>query len=143
MVANVLVVEDDRLNGNLICKVLRNEGHQVVEACDGAEALELLYAQRFHLVITDFVMPRLNGLKFVEQLHPFQPRLPIIFITGYLSAISGKAILDNVQRLFRSLLSLMFYGQLSNVCSNQHHTDPILEAALLECKKRMDLALTR
>jgi CheY-like chemotaxis protein len=96
MAANVLVVEDDRLNRNLICKVLRNEGHQVVEACDGAEGLELLYAQRFDLVITDFVMPRLNGLKFVEQLHPLQPRLPIIFITAYLSATSGKAILDDV-----------------------------------------------
>ena len=96
MAANVLVVEDDRLNKNLICKVLRNEGHQVVEASDGSEALELLYQQRFDLVITDFMMPKLNGLKFVEQLHPLQPRLPIIFITGYLSAISGKAILDNV-----------------------------------------------
>jgi CheY-like chemotaxis protein len=96
MAANVLVVEDDRLNRNLICKVLRNEGHRVVEASDRAEGLDLLYAQHFDLVITDFVMPRLNGLKFVEQLHPLQPRLPIIFISGYLSAISGKAILDNV-----------------------------------------------
>jgi CheY-like chemotaxis protein len=96
MAANVLVVEDDRLNRNLICKVLRQEGHRVVEACDGAEGLELLYAQHFDLVITDFVMPRLNGIKFVEQLHPLQPRLPIIFITGYLSAISGRAILDEV-----------------------------------------------
>jgi CheY-like chemotaxis protein len=96
MATHVLVVEDDRLNRNLICKVLRNEGHQVVEANDGAEALELLYAQRFDLVITDFVMPRLNGLKFVERLHPLRPRLPIIFITGYPSVISGKAILDDV-----------------------------------------------
>jgi len=96
MAANVLVVEDDRLNRNLICKVLRNEGHQVVEASDGAEALELLNAQRFDLLITDFMMPRLNGLKLVEQLHPLQPQLPIIFITGYLSTISGKTILDNV-----------------------------------------------
>jgi CheY-like chemotaxis protein len=55
-------VEDDRLNRKLICKVLRNEGHQVFEASDGAEVLELLYAQRFDLVITDFVMPRLSGL---------------------------------------------------------------------------------
>ena len=96
MAANVLVVEDDRLNRNLVCKVLRNEGHQVFEASDGAEALELLYEQRFDLVITDFMMPKLNGLKLVEQLHSLQPRLPIIFITGYLSAISGSAILDNV-----------------------------------------------
>ena len=96
MPANVLGVEDDRVKSNMICKVLREEGHQIVEASDGAEALELLYAQRFDLVITDFVMPRLNGLKLVEQLHPLQPRLPIIFITGYLSAISGKAILNDV-----------------------------------------------
>ena len=96
MAANVLVVEDDRLNRNLICKVLRNEGHQVFEACDGAEALDLLYAQHFDLVITDFVMPRLNGLKLVELVHPLRPRLPIILITGYLSTTSGKAILDKV-----------------------------------------------
>src|SRR6266436_9757268 len=106
MLANILVVEDDGLERNLICQVLRGEGHETIEASDGAEALELLYAQRFDLVITDFVMPRLNGLKFVDQLHPLQPRLPIIFITGYLSAISGKVILDNVAEVIRSLLSL-------------------------------------
>src|SRR6266404_1310082 len=114
MVANVLVVEDDRLNRNLICKVLRDEGHQIVEACDGAEALELLYVQRFDLVITDFVMPRLNGLKFVEQLHRLQPRLPIIVITGYISITSGKRILENVAEVLRSPLSLAFYGQPSS-----------------------------
>ena len=48
------------------------------------------------LVITDFVMPKLNGIKFVEQLHALQPRMPIIFITGYLSAASGAKILDEV-----------------------------------------------
>jgi FixJ family two-component response regulator len=41
-------------------------------------------------------MPKLNGLKFVEQLHRLQPTLPIIFITGYLSTISGQTILDEV-----------------------------------------------
>ena len=96
MAANVLVVEDDRLNRNLICKVLRNEGHQVFEACDGAEALDLLYAQRFDLVITDFMMPKLNGIKFVERLHSLQPQIPIIFITGFPSVISGKTILEDV-----------------------------------------------
>jgi two-component system, cell cycle sensor histidine kinase and response regulator CckA len=96
MPANIIVVEDDRVSRNLICEVLRNEGHQVVEGSDGAEALELVYAQRFDLVISDFVMPKLNGLKFVEQLHRLQPTLPIIFITGYLSTISGQTILDEV-----------------------------------------------
>ena len=96
MGANILVVDDDLLNRELISKVLRKDGHRVVEACDGALALEILQALSFDLVVTDFVMPKLNGLKLVEHLHLLQPRLPIIFITGYLSTVSGKAILDNV-----------------------------------------------
>jgi len=101
MAANILVVEDDLLNRNLICKVLRQEGHWVVEACDGVVALEILQMFRFDLVITDFGMPKLDGIKFVEQLHSLQPRLPIVFITGYLSVISGKAILDEVAEILR------------------------------------------
>ena len=96
MAANILVVEDDLLNRDLICKVLRKEGHRVVEACDGAIALEILQVLAFDLVITDFVMPKLNGIKFVEHLHSLQPRILIIFITGFLSVISGKTILDDV-----------------------------------------------
>jgi len=76
--------------------VLRKEGHQVVEACDGAIALEILQVLAFDLVITDFVMPKLNGIEFVEHLHSLQPRIPIIFVTGFLSVISGKTILDDV-----------------------------------------------
>jgi CheY-like chemotaxis protein len=96
MAANILVVEDDPLNRYVICSVLRYEGYQIVEASDGAEALELLCAQRFDLVITDFVMPKLNGRKFIEQLHFLHPRIPIIFITADRSVISGKAMLDDV-----------------------------------------------
>ena len=96
MKTNILVVEDDLLNRNLICKVLRKEGHQVVEACDGAIALEILQVLPFDLVITDFMMPKLSGIEFVEHLHSLQPRIPIIFITGFLTVISGKTILDDV-----------------------------------------------
>jgi CheY-like chemotaxis protein len=97
MAANILVVEDDLSNRDLICRMLRKEGHRVVEACDGAIALEIVEMLPFDLVITDFVMPKLNGLNFVERLHSLQPRLPVIFMTGYLSVISGKTILDDVE----------------------------------------------
>jgi CheY-like chemotaxis protein len=96
MAANILVVEDDLLNRDLICKVLRKEGHRVVEACDGAIALEILQVLPFDLVITDFMMPKLNGIKFVEHLHSLQPQIPIIFMTGFPSVISGKTILEDV-----------------------------------------------
>jgi CheY-like chemotaxis protein len=99
MAANILVVDDDSLNRDLICKVLRQEGYRVVEACNGAQALELFHARNFDLVITDFVMPKVNGLKLVEQVHFLEPRIPIIFISGNLFAISGKAVLDEVTEL--------------------------------------------
>ena len=96
MAANILVVDDDRLNRELIAKALRKDGHRVVEACDGALGLEILQALSFDLVITDFVMPKLNGIEFVERLHSLQPSLPILFITGYLSIISDKTMLNDV-----------------------------------------------
>lgn len=96
MEANILVVDDDRMNRELISRALRKDGHQVVEACDGALALQILKAITFDLIITDFVMPKLNGIKFVQQLHSIQPQTPVIFITGYLSVISDKDILNHV-----------------------------------------------
>jgi CheY-like chemotaxis protein len=96
MEANILVVDDDRMNRELISRTLRKDGHRIVEACDGALALEILQAISFDLVITDFVMPKLNGIKFAEQLHSLQPQTPVIFVTGYLSVISDKNILDGM-----------------------------------------------
>jgi CheY-like chemotaxis protein len=92
----ILVVEDDPLGRYLVCEVLRRECYRVEEAGDGAEALEVVRTKRVNLVITDLVMPKLNGFKFVEQLRLIDPRMPIIFITGYLSAVTGKTLLQDV-----------------------------------------------
>jgi DNA-binding NtrC family response regulator len=99
MAASILLVEDDPLIRDLICKALCKEAYQIVEASNGAQALKLLCAQRFDLVITDFVMPKVNGFKLVEELHSVHPRIPIIFITGYPSVISAKAILDGAAEI--------------------------------------------
>jgi CheY-like chemotaxis protein len=96
MATTILVVEDDSLNRDLVCKVLRQEGHGVFEASDGAQALELFYTRRFDLMITDYLMPKIDGVELVEQVHFLQPNMPIIFMTGSLGAISGKAILNKV-----------------------------------------------
>jgi CheY-like chemotaxis protein len=123
MAANILVVEDDLLNRDLICKVLRKEGHRVVEACDGAIALEILQMLAFDLVITDFVMPKLDGFKFVEHLHSLQPRMPIIFITGFLSVISGKTILDDVAEVLPKPFELGVLKSTVQRLLESHHND--------------------
>jgi adenylate cyclase len=79
MGANILVVDDDLPNRELISKALRMDGHRLVEASDGVLALELVKMFSFDLVITDFVMPKLNGLKFVEALHSTYPRSDTVY----------------------------------------------------------------
>jgi CheY-like chemotaxis protein len=66
-VARILVVEDDHDLNNAYCIILRHEGHEVVEAYDGKEALEKLKDFEPDLVLLDLLMPVMGGLEFLEQ----------------------------------------------------------------------------
>lgn len=65
--ARILVVEDDHDLNNAYCIILRHEGHEVVEAYDGKEALEKLKDFEPDLVLLDLLMPVMGGLEFLEQ----------------------------------------------------------------------------
>lgn len=91
--ARLLVVEDESITRAAIGEFLRREGYVIEEARDGGQAVELFEGQRFDLVITDLVMPKLNGFKLIARVHSMSPATPIILITGYLARSSGKAIL--------------------------------------------------
>jgi CheY-like chemotaxis protein len=87
----VLVVEDDEAVRRLAARVLRDYGYTVLEAEDGAEALQLLAAQdAIQLVLSDVVMPRLSGRELVARLHDERPWLPVVCMSGYTSE-SGTA----------------------------------------------------
>jgi DNA-binding NtrC family response regulator len=90
----ILVVEDEFLSRDNLCKFLRGEGYIIREASNGAEALEKIAAESFDLVVTDFVMPHIDGLRLVELVHDKWPQLPVILVTGYLSANAGHIILE-------------------------------------------------
>lgn len=65
--ARILVVEDDHDLNNAYCIILRHEGHEVVEAFDGREALEKLDDFEPDLVLLDLLMPVMGGLEFLQQ----------------------------------------------------------------------------
>jgi DNA-binding response OmpR family regulator len=65
--ARILVVEDDRDLNNAYCIILRHEGHEVVEAYDGKEALEKLKNFKPDLVLLDLLMPVMGGLEFLQH----------------------------------------------------------------------------
>lgn len=66
--AKILIAEDDPKSRDLLTRLLEGWGHQIVPACDGVEALELAERERFHLVLTDWVMPGLTGIELCETL---------------------------------------------------------------------------
>lgn len=91
--ARLLVVDDNEMNRDLLSRRLRQEGHAVVTAVNGREALERIRSEAFDLVLLDVMMPEMDGYQVLEQLRTEQwlPRLPVIMI----SAVSE---LDSVVR---------------------------------------------
>jgi CheY-like chemotaxis protein len=66
--AKILVVDDSAVNRDLIVTVLASQGHTFIEAEDGAQALALARKERPQLVISDVLMPTMDGFEFVRQL---------------------------------------------------------------------------
>ena len=81
----VLVVDDESAVRRFAVRVLELEGYRVREATDGAEALELLKQGGItvEVVVSDIVMPRLNGVELMQALSLSHPDLPVILMSGY------------------------------------------------------------
>jgi CheY-like chemotaxis protein len=81
----LLFVEDEESVRELVSDYLKNIGYQVLEAVDGAHAMEVAAAHRgqIHILITDVVMPRLSGRELVTRLAPSRPGLKVLYISGY------------------------------------------------------------
>lgn len=90
----ILVVEDNPNARQLLVRILSGIGHQIVQADDGDEALRLLDAHRFDLVITDLGLPHTTGFGIISHVRKKWPRLPVILVTGYLSEHAAKTVLD-------------------------------------------------
>ena len=82
---HILVVDDEPLVRRFASRVLGEAGYTVATAGDGAEALELVRAlsDPVRVVVSDIVMPRLNGVQLLEALSRSHPDLPVILMSGY------------------------------------------------------------
>ena len=82
---SILLVDDDETLRRLLQRVLTEKGFHVIEAADGAQALEVAsaYSQPIDLLLTDVIMPKLNGAALAERLLGERPGLKVLFISGY------------------------------------------------------------
>jgi signal transduction histidine kinase len=104
----ILVVEDEAEVRAYLVETLRDLNYHVREAADGAAALALLEAEPFRidLLLTDIVMPGMNGRQLADALNRRQPELKVLFITGYSrNAIVHQGRLDPGVSLLQKPLS--------------------------------------
>ena len=114
----VLIAEDDVGIQVSTAAYLRQSGYGVITASDGREALRLLYEYHPHVVITDVIMPEMDGYELVREIrqHPSLRLLPVVFLTA------RNATVDRVRGyglgcdVYRNPLNWKNYGQWSVIC---------------------------
>ncbi len=78
----ILVVEDNLELQELFAVVLQNEGHEVSLANDGIEAFDILEMEHIDLIVTDVMMPRMQGFEMIQELRKTNHNMPILVITA-------------------------------------------------------------
>ena len=78
----LLVVDDDNQVRSMLRLTLEREGYDVMEATDGFEAIEQFRQSPFDLIITDIIMPGLEGFETIQRLRAESPEVKIIAISG-------------------------------------------------------------
>ena len=91
----VLVVEDDNMVRLVVRASLKRAGYRVLEAQDGAEALDVVAAHEglIHLLLSDVVMPGMNGPELADQIEVHHPVLKTLFMSGHAEdAVAGHGV---------------------------------------------------
>lgn len=94
MTKTIMIVDDSASTRQLASIVLRHEGYELIEACDGVDALSKLEGRKVHLIISDVNMPNMDGIAFVRAVKTLQEHrfAPIVMLTtGFLKATREQA----------------------------------------------------
>jgi len=128
----ILLVDDERAVRASTRRLLIGAGFSVIEACDGEEALQHFsrHDSDIGLVITDVMMPNMNGAEFVELLRNMRPDLPVLFVTGYADdALSGPTA-ANAQLLRKPFSANELLGRIDELIRGEPSSAPPDRTAL-------------
>ena len=96
MPKTILIVDDSTSFRQVVGMALKGAGYEVVEACDGKDALSKLDGRKYHLIISDVNMPNLDGIGFVKAAkdlaaYKFTPIIMLTTVSGEDKKAEGKA----------------------------------------------------
>jgi len=83
MAKTILIVDDSASIRQVVGIALRGAGYQVIDACDGKDALSKMTGDKIHLIISDVNMPNMDGITFLKEVkkHPRYKFTPVIMLT--------------------------------------------------------------
>ncbi len=87
----ILLAEDDESLRNFLARALERAGHEVRACADGDEAMGVLDEGPYDLLLTDIVMPGVDGIELAREAAARQPGLRIMFITGFAAVALSAA----------------------------------------------------
>jgi CheY-like chemotaxis protein len=83
-----ILLVDDNANGLAARQsVLEELGYRIVTCTSGADALDQFSSHKFDLVVTDYKMPRMDGLELISRLRKHTPDVPIVLVSGYVDTL--------------------------------------------------------
>ncbi len=91
MLTRILLAEDDNDMRRFLAKALEKAGHDVVSFGEGRSAYERLRDEPFDLLLTDIVMPEMDGIELARKAADLDPDLKIMFITGFAAVALNPA----------------------------------------------------
>jgi len=94
--ARILLAEDDTSMREYLQRALQRVGYEVEAVGCGTEAMPLLEADRFDLLLTDIVMPEMDGIELAQKCNELSPDTKVMFITGF-AAVTLKASREHPQ----------------------------------------------
>ncbi len=92
----VLLAEDEEAMRGYLARALENAGYEVVAVDRGTEAVPLLESTHFDLLLSDIVMPEMDGIELAQRCNEVSPRTKVMFITGF-AAVTLKASREQPQ----------------------------------------------
>lgn len=105
----ILVVEDEANLRYLARQFLEKQGYRVIEAADGAVALQIAVAHEgiIHLLLTDVIMPGMNGRELAQRISEIRPNTKVLYMSGYTENVIGRnGTLDAGIRLLQKPFTL-------------------------------------
>src|SRR6266704_1927581 len=102
-IRTILLVDDHELVVRALHNYLEKQGYNLLEARDGEEALLIAecFPSTIHVLVTDLVMPRLNGRELMQQLIPLRPAMQVIMMSGFPDEVMAQESLTPLVPVLR------------------------------------------